>query len=538
MLQKILIIVLALLVIGSAVIAGSTLLYVDSKIGKMNMPSVKIEAEDLSCVDVDGYINIMLIGIDARDIKSTEDARGDALIIASIEEETGKVYLTSIYRDTYLKMGGYDLYDKITHSFTYGGPKEVIKTVNQAMDLDIKHYVMFNFKAVADVVDEMGGLELNVEEYEISQLNTYSDETADIIGRDAYPQVTEPGKQLLAGTQVVSYGRIRKGVGDDFKRTERMRTVISALLAEAKKMNVSKLNQLIDVAVPQIETNLKTSDVLGLAMNLSKYRIAGSDGFPYHLTTGYLNEVSYVFPSDLEGDVREFHKKVFAREEYEPTQLVIAMSDRIWSDVNGGASQQTAVDLDTYYSDPAGQEDLLNPDYDVTYDLPEPEPEPDDTDIPDAEEIQNPEEGQEFAEGEEPAEVTDPENPEEETEAEASEEPEEPTEPEAGEEPEETEDPEGTETPAESEEPEPSGEPEEPAEPETPEESEDPGELETPDEPQDTEEPEGTAEPEIPQGPPPEEGGDTDTFDGVLEELGTEESAGEGGGEEAPGDAG
>ena len=98
-----------------------------------------------------------------------------------------------------------------------------MKTLNQAMDLNISKLWVVNFKAVADLSRrQVGGIEVDVQDYEIQQLNKYTKETAENIGTKKYNLVKSAGVQTLEGVQAVSYGRIRKGVGDDFKRTERM----------------------------------------------------------------------------------------------------------------------------------------------------------------------------------------------------------------------------------------------------------------------------------------------------------------------------
>ena len=370
---KLLIVFLSLGLIGAGAFAAVTYFYVDKQMATMNgnIPHlVEFDERELSCVDVDGYANILLIGIDARDINNSDGSRGDAIIIASVEEETGKISLTSIYRDTYLKLGGNNFYDKITHSFSYGGAKAMIKTINEAMDLNINKYVMFNFKAVSDVVDALGGLELNIEDYEINELNKYASETADIIGAKMPRDISKPGKQTLVGPQVVSYGRIRKGVGDDFKRADRMRTVIAELLKRVKTLSLKEMDGLVNLAVPQIQTNLSTNDVLALAMHMGKYHIGESTGFPYTLSTGYLNEVSYVFPNNLYDDVVAFHEKVFNQENYGPSEKVIEMSNRIRSDI-GVANNQTEVNVAEYYQNPYEQPDLLQSDVGEPIEVPD-----------------------------------------------------------------------------------------------------------------------------------------------------------------------
>ena len=221
------VLVLALLILG--IVAYG---YLNSIVDEMHEPTP--ENYDLSLVDVDGYINILLLGVDSRDMSNLKGTRSDMIMIASINKDTNDVKLTSVYRDTYLKLGDTSTYDKITHACVYGGPEMTMKSLNQAMDLNITNYAIVNFKAVADLVDAVGGITVDVQQAEIYQLNKYTKETAKNIGRKNYNLVSEPGVQTLEGVQAVSYGRIRKGVGDDFKRTERMRIVVSKVFEKAK----------------------------------------------------------------------------------------------------------------------------------------------------------------------------------------------------------------------------------------------------------------------------------------------------------------
>lgn len=344
--QKTLFIVILILLIASGAVFG----YIYHKLGKID--KVTLDKSELSCVDVDGYANILLLGVDARDMKDTKGARTDAIMIASIKEETGEVYLTSIYRDTFLKMGNQNLYDKITHAFAYGGPKETIRTVNQALDLNIDKFVLFNFKAVADVVDGVGGVTLDIEDYEIPQLNKYTIESANIIGKSNYNLVEQAGKQKIEGVQAVSYGRIRKGVGDDFKRTERMRIVLEKVLNKAKKLSVGQMDNLVDTILPQIKTNLSNTDIVSMAMNATKYKIVGSKGFPYEVSGGMLDGVSYVFPIDLEKDVIKLHEDVFKQHDYKPSKKCIKISDRI-KELSGASHVNTVpIDVDKITEDP------------------------------------------------------------------------------------------------------------------------------------------------------------------------------------------
>ena len=316
------IVILAILIVGIVVYG-----YFNGIINEMHEPTP--EDYDLSLVDVDGYINILLLGVDSRDMSNIKGTRSDMIMIASINKETNDVKLTSVYRDAFLKLGDTSTYDKITHACVYGGPEMTMKSLNQAMDLNITNYAIVNFKAVADLVDAIGGITVDVQQGEIYQLNKYTKATARNIGRKNYNLVKEPGVQTLEGVQAVSYGRIRKGVGDDFKRTERMRIVVSKVFEKAKTMTFGDLKKIIDMMVPQVKTNLTMNDILALGVRLPQYNISTGSGWPYKWTTGLINKVSYVFPAGLAVNTTMLHQEVFGQTDYVPSATVNTISNEI-----------------------------------------------------------------------------------------------------------------------------------------------------------------------------------------------------------------
>ena len=316
------IVVLALLIVGIVVYG-----YFSGIVDKMHEPTP--DDYDLSLVDVDGYINILLLGVDSRDMSNIKGTRSDMIMIASINKETNEVKLTSVYRDTYLKLGDTSTYDKITHACVYGGPEMTMKSLNQAMDLNITNYAIVNFKAAADLVDAIGGITVDVQQGEIYQLNKYTAATARNIGRSNYQLVKAPGVQTLEGVQAVSYGRIRKGVGDDFKRTERMRIVVSKVFEKAKTMSFSELKKIIDMMVPQAKTNLRMNDILALGIRLPQYNISTGSGWPYKWTTGTINKISYVFPAGLVANTTMLHQEVFGQTDYVPSATVNSIGNEI-----------------------------------------------------------------------------------------------------------------------------------------------------------------------------------------------------------------
>ncbi len=325
--KKVTILVVLVLLLAALIVGVVVYSYMNSLVDQMHEPTA--EDYDLSLVDVDGYINILLLGVDSRDMANIKGTRSDMIMIASINKDTYDVKLTSVYRDTYLKLGDTSTYDKITHACVYGGPEMTMKSLNQAMDINLSNYIVVNFKTVADVVDAVGGITVDVQDYEIYQLNKYTKQTANNIGKKKYNLVESAGEQTLEGVQAVSYGRIRKGVGDDFKRTERMRIVVSKVLEKVKTMSFSEVKEIIDMAVPQVQTNLTMNDILALGIRLPKYSISSGAGWPYQWTTGTINKVSYVFPNGMATNTIEFHKEVFGQEGYTPSATVTAISNEI-----------------------------------------------------------------------------------------------------------------------------------------------------------------------------------------------------------------
>ncbi len=299
--------------------------------GTLNkVEKTKIDKKKISCVDIDGYINILLLGVDARSMKKKDlkEKNTDCIIVVSINTETKRVNMISVYRDTYLALNGTNEYNKVNAAYAWGGAEGAITTLNENLDLNIENYVLFNFKVVSDLVNAVDGITVNVEDYEIEELNKYTKETAKIIGQKDYQLVEEPGEQTLEGVQAVAYGRIRKGVGDDFKRTSRMRTVVKKVTHKLQEKNVSELMKIMDMVLPQIQTSLSNNDMIGLAQRLTSYEFDQSIGYPYDVTTGPINGISYVIPTDLAGNAVRLHNEFFGQEEYQ-------VSDRLQEIANG-----------------------------------------------------------------------------------------------------------------------------------------------------------------------------------------------------------
>ncbi|MCR5135340.1 MAG: LCP family protein [Clostridiales bacterium] len=322
--QKIVIGVLAVLLL----VLGGGYFFTMNKLDKIKKDN-DLDLSSLTTVQVPGYRNIVLLGIDTRDMSVIEGTRSDTIMIASINETNKAVKVTSIYRDTLMKMGDWDNYEKATHAHAYGGAEMTLQTINQAMDIDATEYILFNFKAVADAVNAVGGLEIDVLEYEVDELNRITKHTAGVLGVSDYALCDGPGMQTLDGVQAVAYGRIRKGVGDDYKRTQRARDVMELLLKKVRGMSVADLNKILDIVLPQIRTNLTNTQILDLMADINKYEVVDSFGFPFQKYAMYIDDVSVVVPLDWEADVTRWHEKTFGETEYQISPQAKEISDHI-----------------------------------------------------------------------------------------------------------------------------------------------------------------------------------------------------------------
>lgn len=275
--------------------------YTDQKFDEINYE--ELDEEELFISDTvpteirQKYTTIALFGLDARDVTTDTGNRSDTIIIASIDNDTKEVRLLSVYRDTYMQFtnpsGKYDgCYTKITHAYAYGGAKGSIATLNKNLDLPITDYVTVNFLSLADIVDDLGGVTVNVDADEMNSINTWLPETAQIAGR-SYTGLYATGDVNLDGLQAVTYCRIRNLGAGDIDRSARQREVLSAILAKAKQSNLSTLNKMLDDVLPEISTSLTRSEILSLMKDVMSYDLDNNEGFPFTYHGGmYYDEIA------------------------------------------------------------------------------------------------------------------------------------------------------------------------------------------------------------------------------------------------------
>lgn len=277
-----------------------------------------------------GYRNIALFGVDSREGELGKGTRSDSMIIASINQDTQEIKLISVFRDTYLNLSN-DTYNKCNAAYAKGGPEQAISMLNANMDLNITDYVTVGFGGLIDAINALGGIEIDVTESEISHLNNYQLCMAEEMGVSYIP-VEKSGKQLLNGMQATAYCRIRYTKGDDFRRAERQRDVLSAMMTKAKGASVSELTDVVNAVLPQVETSLGVNEILSVLGSVAGYDVVVSDGFPfeeYRVGANVGSKGSCVIPNDLEENVIHLHELLYPEEQYTPSKQVQTISAEI-----------------------------------------------------------------------------------------------------------------------------------------------------------------------------------------------------------------
>ncbi len=319
------------------------------KVGKVDIPEKDIvineEVKEKQETTMKGYRNIALFGVDSRTGALDKKTRSDTIMIASVNQDTGECKLVSVYRDTYLNLGN-DSYNKCNAAYAKGGPMQAINMLNMNLDLNITDFVTVGFEGLTDTVDALGGVEIDVTEAEIRDLNNYQ---ISMVGKTSdgktytatagvdYTPVTTAGRQVLNGLQATAYCRIRY-VGDDFQRTQRQRTVLLAIADKVKTASPATLNQIANDVFNEVYTSLDLSEILELLGEVNKYEIIDQGGFPEESmrATGTIgSKGSCVVPKSLADNVTWLHQFLFDDNAYTPSDAVLEYSDKVAADTGG-----------------------------------------------------------------------------------------------------------------------------------------------------------------------------------------------------------
>ncbi len=326
------------------------------------------------------YTDFVMYGVDSRN-GEVDASNSDSILIVSIHNTTGEVKMVSVYRDTFMGIydadGNFTQYFKVNSAYSYGGPEGSINTLNMNLDLDIKNYVAVNFSGVAEIIDTLGGIEVNLTDDEVAQLNHHMKSTISSTGRTA-SLVTHSGENIkLNGIQATTYCRIRKAtfydpdtgeaISNDFGRAARQRLVITKLVDKARKASISELQQMVSTVLSDdsndmIATSFSFDEIINMLPILFDFSLGGSVGFPSGLVTGTIDGVSYVIPTGLASNVSELHEYLYGEEDYQPTDTVISLSNYITGYT--GISEYTDSSYNLGESEASESEETTEPYYD------------------------------------------------------------------------------------------------------------------------------------------------------------------------------
>ena len=343
-------IVVLLLFIGGLYVYGQ----LNSKLDKINQPvldesKIQVNKEVQDSIDSEtssltGYTTYALFGLDARseNMKFAGNKNSDTMIIASVNNDTKDVKLVSVYRDTLLNIGN-DMYSKANAAYAAGDAEQAINMLNTNLDLNITDYATVNFDALVTIIDDLGGLDIDMSYAEIVHMNNYSIETSEAVGKDytpiELPEKPEDEEKIqytyhLNGVQATSYCRIRYTASLDMGRTERQRRVIQMIVSRAKSAGINSIFKIMDDVFPMVTTSLSKTDILQMLPTLIGYSVDETTGFP--LTYKFSNvKGSIIVPTDLISNVKDLHKFLYDDENYEPSETVKAISERILEIVGG-----------------------------------------------------------------------------------------------------------------------------------------------------------------------------------------------------------
>ena len=267
------------------------------------------------------YRNILIMGIDTETKNNAEGNRSDAIVIVSISENSEDVRMFSIYRDTYLEINDKYGLDKINHAHAFGGMDLSMYAINRNLDLNIRECITLTWDVVRTLVDDLGGIPIDILQSEMDYMNKSLPEENKIKGT---------GTQILDGDQAVLYSRIRKDSPDgDHRRNERFKDVLAAAFNKAQECGTREKIEITEKIMKMIDTNMPNSEVTEMMEQMTSYEIMSSTEWPYDTKGTMIDGIYYGVPQTLESNVAELHEEVYGQEDYVPTETVTGISEKI-----------------------------------------------------------------------------------------------------------------------------------------------------------------------------------------------------------------
>lgn len=225
------------------------------------LEEMEISLSDMEIFSDSDVFNILLLGTDERKKNFSANARADSIMILSLDKKNGTMKLASLERGMGVPVleGQYKgQYDWLTHCFRYGGADLMLKEVQECLRVDVERYVRVNFNTFAQLIDSVGGVDIELTALEAQGLN------GEVRTNAKTKTKVHEGLNHLDGYDALQYSRLRY-IDSDWQRIERQRNVIQSVVYAAKGMNLFELNSAVDTVLPLVQTNLTKTEILELA---------------------------------------------------------------------------------------------------------------------------------------------------------------------------------------------------------------------------------------------------------------------------------
>lgn len=236
--------------------------YLFSKVKVVDIDRKEITNNQFNNYVDENIINICIIGSDAY---SEKEYSADSIIILTVDKVKQNIKLTSLMRDIYVKNPENNNMFNLNEAMILGGHELLLKTINYNFNLSIDKFVEANLSSFPKIIDNIGGIKVNIEEYEINEINKFI-KMIDINNGTSTNLIVSGGEQILNGTQVSAYCRVRSESGRDDVRTQKQRYIISCILNEVKSSKVLKIPSMMNDILPLIKTNLKSKEFIEIGI--------------------------------------------------------------------------------------------------------------------------------------------------------------------------------------------------------------------------------------------------------------------------------
>ncbi|WP_304969419.1 LCP family protein [Romboutsia ilealis] len=309
----------ALILIAIILVIGiSGFGYVYSKLNKIYVKDDVVKNTEEQGTMVEGITNILLVGTDGEYVEKGN--RSDSVMLVTIDTNNKDIKISSIARDTYVDIPGYST-EKLTHAYAYEGIDLLKEVFKENFDLDIDKYIAVNFTSFMDIMDELGGVEVNVEEKDIKEINKYIDACYGYYkNKDENDKeyITESGVQRLNGYQALAFSRIRY-TDSAFARDNRHREVAESVYKEFAQKGIDTYKRCAEIVLNNTKTNISPIEMMNLAYTVLKINDKDIEQFQFPLEeyrNGHIisKQKGWVLEWDKEPNLEAWHKFIFGEE--------------------------------------------------------------------------------------------------------------------------------------------------------------------------------------------------------------------------------